>query len=425
MRTTLQLCAVFLLSTLLAACGGGSSGGGGGGGGGGGAIPVPTALTGVFLDSPVINIGYRTETLEGVTNDLGEYDYIPGETVTFFIGDLEFPPVLAVGIVTPLDLADSQDTSDPEVVNMIRLLQTLDQDGNPANGITITETAISNATQVDFSLSVAEFEVDMAVTTLILNAGQDSPVVALVDESVAVAHFEGQLDVINGVDVSLVGTWSAVDNSADLLEIVFFDDGNYVHAEIFLGGVEQENGMEWGTYSRDATNGRVTATQIFDSNDDVGLTDFVDGSVAPFLFIAVSGDQLTGTVDEDGNGTIDGTFIFQRAASAGILGTWRNTSTENEFLMLQFFDDGTYVHAEVDLDPNPNEEISGMEWGNYFHDAGTGRLTTTPIFDENGTTGLSGLVPGPGPPFLFLDVVGDVTHHKYRRRWCGRCRVYA
>jgi len=64
--------------------------------------------TGVFLDSPVANIGYRTEFLEGVTNDAGEYEYIEGEEVTFFIGDLEFPPVVASGVITPLDIAGSE-----------------------------------------------------------------------------------------------------------------------------------------------------------------------------------------------------------------------------------------------------------------------------------------------------------------------------
>ncbi len=133
---------------------------------------VPMPNIGVFLDSPVINIGYRTETLESATNSLGEFEYLLGDTVTFFIGDLEFPPVEASRTVTALDLAGTTNTSDPRVVNMIRLLQTLDQDANPDNGITITETARSSATQVDFGLSEADFASSLAVTNLIMTAGQ-------------------------------------------------------------------------------------------------------------------------------------------------------------------------------------------------------------------------------------------------------------
>ena len=152
--------------------------------------------TGVFLDSPVINIGYRTETLQGVTSSLGEYEYITGETVTFFIGDLEFPAVTAKGIVTPLDLAETADINNSKVVNMIRLLQTLDQDGNPDNGLMITDTAKSTATQVDFTLSVLDFENSTAITALITNAGQAPPVSSLVTTTSALSYFQGQLDAL-------------------------------------------------------------------------------------------------------------------------------------------------------------------------------------------------------------------------------------
>ena len=52
-------------------------------------------LTGVFLDAAVMNIGYRTASQQGFTNANGEFNYRPGEMITFFIGNLEFPPVMA------------------------------------------------------------------------------------------------------------------------------------------------------------------------------------------------------------------------------------------------------------------------------------------------------------------------------------------
>jgi hypothetical protein len=50
-------------------------------------------------------------------------------------------------------------------------LQTLDVDGDPDNGITITEAAKIAATQVDFKLSVAEFESSQIVINLVANSG--------------------------------------------------------------------------------------------------------------------------------------------------------------------------------------------------------------------------------------------------------------
>jgi len=202
-----------------------------------------------------------------------------------------------------------------------------------------------------------------------------------------------------------VGTWSVEDSDSDLLRIIFFEDGTYLHAEVILGGPPNENGMEWGTYSRDATDGMVTSIQTFDSNGGLGLTDFV-GADAPFLFTTVSGDELTATIDEDGDGTIDDTILYQREPSAGIWGSWTNNTTPNDLLVFVFSDDGTYVHAEVDLDDTG--EMSGMEWGTFSRHEPAGLMTVTQTFDENGDTGLTELVdPGPDGPFLYINIDGD------------------
>ena len=154
--------------TILASCGGG-----------GGSSNPPSI--GTFVDSPVINIGYRTETQNGVTNSRGEFNYFPGETVTFFIGDLEFPSIPAEQVVTPLDMAGTDDISHPIVINISRLLQSLDKDGNPSNGISITDISKQNAVILDFDVSVSVFELSTAVRTMISNGGQDDPRLELID----------------------------------------------------------------------------------------------------------------------------------------------------------------------------------------------------------------------------------------------------
>ena len=126
-----------------------------------------------------------------MTNNLGEYEFLEGETVTFFIGELELPSVNAASTVTPLDMANSQDTSDTTVVNIIRLLQTLDEDGDPDNGITITETATTSATQVDFNLSEIDFESSTAVTSLVSSSGSTNT--TLISANDAIANFEDTL----------------------------------------------------------------------------------------------------------------------------------------------------------------------------------------------------------------------------------------
>jgi len=166
---------------------------------------------GRFVDSPVVNVGYRTETQSGDTNGSGEFQYLNGETVIFSIGDLDFPPAPATGIVTPLDMVESDNVNDPTVVNIIRLLQTLDQDGDLDNGIQIAETARNSATQIDFSLTREEFESSPAVTTLVGNSGSVN--VSLISAEDAIAHFQSTLDQnftinLSGTTVSSVITFS-------------------------------------------------------------------------------------------------------------------------------------------------------------------------------------------------------------------------
>ncbi|KZZ17134.1 hypothetical protein A3751_12655, partial [Oleiphilus sp. HI0080] len=375
---------------------------------------APTTEIGVFLDEAVANIGYRTETLEGVTDSQGQYDYVEGETVTFFIGDLEFPPVTASGVVTPLDMAGTEDTSDPTVVNIIRLLQSIDEDGDPDNGITITETAKNNATQVNFDVSVSDFSSSAAVTTFIANSGSVNT--TLISESEAIAHFEGTLIDEGEVFVpsnSIAGVWVNEETTNELLAFVFFEDGTYVHMEIDeVAPLNPDNpnevsGMEWGTYSIDPETRELTASITFDGNFDTGLTDSI-GQVD--IFARVDGNTLTIQVDDNDSGTIEEgeATDFTRSSNAGILGAWTNTETTNELLAFVFFDNGTYAHLEIDevapLNPENPNEVSGMEWGTYSINPQTGELTASITFDGNDDTGLTDSI---GQVDIFAQVAGD------------------
>ncbi len=144
---------------------------------------------GIFVDSPVINIGYRTATREGMTNSLGEFEYIDGESVTFFIGDLVFPETLAGEVVTPLEIAGTTSVTDNEVINILRLLQSIDSDDNPDNGIDISSDLVTVAIQVDFSLSTDDFANSNAVADLLSGVGDNE----LVSIENAVAHFQDEL----------------------------------------------------------------------------------------------------------------------------------------------------------------------------------------------------------------------------------------
>ncbi len=378
---------------------------------GGGGSDSPSTLTGVFIDSPVINIGYRTATQNGDTNSRGEFKYLAGETVTFFIGDLEFPPVLAAEVVTPLDMADTDDVAHHMVINIIRLLQSLDKDGDPDNGINITQTAKDNAVFLDFDLSVEGFETQIGIDLFIANGGQDTAQSDLVDTVLALVHFVASLILSGEIDSedepvdnqSLIGTWEiASPTDADFYMLSLLEDGTYVHAEVNEIDPNFLSGMEWGKYDVVGL-GEITTTQNFNNNGDAGLSDF-DGSGPRLRLIAQPSGSLMYAPDTNNDGISDGVFGLRRVDSEGLLGTWLSTTTENDLLMIVFFDDGTYFHGEVDEDDDT--EISGMELGTYERDEDTGLLTVSQTFDNNGDTGLTDFT-GVGAPNIFVNIEGD------------------
>lgn len=77
---------------------------------------------GVFLDSKVDGLFYKTNTQSGLTNNGGEYKYLDGEIVEFYIGDsqdgLKIGSSSVKNILTPIDLSEN----DSYAVEIIRLL---------------------------------------------------------------------------------------------------------------------------------------------------------------------------------------------------------------------------------------------------------------------------------------------------------------
>ena len=160
--------AVAALAVSLAACGGSSSSSRSSGSGGDGSTTDP--LAGRIIDSPVQGLRYVTSpgSRAGITNVNGVFDYLPSDAVSFSIGSLMLGNVPGAPLVTLLDLvdgaraaADSGATLDevfgsyPQVLNIARLLQSLDVDGDSSNGIQVpfeaNAIAANYASQLDFS----------------------------------------------------------------------------------------------------------------------------------------------------------------------------------------------------------------------------------------------------------------------------------
>lgn len=147
--------------SLLAGCFSGSGGSSSGSG--------DESGTGVFIDSPVSGLTYAAGDTAARTDEQGRFKYDSGQTLSFSVGGLVLGSAAGAEVITPVDLVEGADAGDVAVINISRLLQSLDSDGNLNNGIQITE-AIDQAledylqanmlTDLDFA-DTAAFEAAM------------------------------------------------------------------------------------------------------------------------------------------------------------------------------------------------------------------------------------------------------------------------
>jgi len=151
-----------------------------------------TISTGMFLDSAVTGLNYKTASQSGTTNALGEFNFQTNETITFSIGDIELPSTTAALYLTPLELYQTKDINQIEVVNLIRLLQSLDMDGDASNGIEIDDSVHQLAANLDIDFSSNDFE--QQVATLVSQSGAANQ--TLIAANIAIAHFQLTLDKI-------------------------------------------------------------------------------------------------------------------------------------------------------------------------------------------------------------------------------------
>lgn len=192
------------------------------------------------------------------------------------------------------------------------------------------------------------------------------------------------------IDTNIVGFWSEDETNGNLSAISFMDDGTYVQVQVNNNSTadDPEGGLEWGEYSIDKKTGKLTTTQRFDENGDMGLSD------APNLSAHVSNGKLILQVDENENGSIDSDeqYKFSEIQPDGIVGAWSFDDvddTDDELIGVAFLDDSQYVHVQVNSDLSVDNDENGLEWGTYAINPSTNQLTTTQTFDSNADKGLS------------------------------------
>lgn len=173
---------------MLTACGGGGGDDGGTNNTPPPPPPPPAVQDGVFKDRNVAGLAFNSGAESGVTDTNGRYTCETGSEVSFSIGGVSLGQTDCATLATPNQLATDDAMFDLEVANLARFLQMLDEDGDPDNGIVISDAVqqiAENWTQVDFLTADLANEL---VTVISDAASVDGTLHALPSAQAALEH---------------------------------------------------------------------------------------------------------------------------------------------------------------------------------------------------------------------------------------------
>lgn len=191
----------------------------GGGSDDGSRSDVIETQTGYLVDAPVSGVTYRCGDINGTTDQEGKFE-CAALPVTFSIGGIRLGAMSAIptdGYLFPQDLVgvDRDNFNDAKVKNMAVLLQSLDSDGDPGNGIEINATVLEQFQAYDNLL----FEDITDINQTIEDAGYQP-----LGEEEALSHLEDSYALYSD-DLRYITFTSAWLNGKTLYRVAF-DEGN-------------------------------------------------------------------------------------------------------------------------------------------------------------------------------------------------------
>ncbi|ODV04755.1 MAG: hypothetical protein ABT20_14055 [Rubrivivax sp. SCN 70-15] len=287
-----KLALLVALTGFVAACGGGSSDSGAVAAAPPAPSPPPASPsadgTGKFIDSEVVGLDYDCGGVTGVTDSLGQFQYLSGKNCTFSIGGITLGSAVAAPLLYPVSLVPGAEpgVANAAVTDIARLLQSLDDDADPSNGIVISAAVRAALATATLAAPFGDPGFAAAAGALV---GAALPGRALVDATAAAAH----------LDLSLVNLWSGG------YQCKYYAD---------VGGAKTELGNVAISIAEGVITGTGTPTYGGGGSPfEVGGSVSASGSAA---LNAAGGATSTGATFE-GTFTSDGT-----AAGTGAHGSW-------------------------------------------------------------------------------------------------------
>lgn len=377
--------------------------------------------TGKLVDAAISGVNYSTSSEKnGTTDENGNYNYEYGDTVEFKLGSLSLGKVKATAIVTPISLAGN---SSSRLQNLLVLLQSLDLDNEPGNGISIPAAAAAAVSaEIDLEGDPDEFVTSSALQSIREKGGIAGDIKTPAE---AKAHFLTQ-----GISILSTGIWVRFDNTtATLIRTSVGNNGEYLYGEAVADDPCDINlvcgnkpvskaGVEYGTAilpELDLRGFKIVGEPIIDTNLQAGLSHlrpnwriYTDGFelitsdivVAPRkveqkslfgeLFHIAKPLKLSSSKEKNKMIVKEVRFSKMENVDSGIVGAWVLDKSKINTQTFLFFSNGNYFMVDPvgDLDRDCGDP--GVEFSSYTFDEATKKLNLKGFtYDTNGCAGLS------------------------------------
>lgn len=187
---------------------------------GGGGSSSASTKTGYFIDSAVEGLEYSSGSTTGITSSDGSFKYEEGKPVTFKLGNMTLGSLtVSNSRVFPVDLVNgATDELNDNVTLIAQVLQTLDSDSDPSNGITILPSTRQSMTQTVNLATANAAQATTAFTQGLSTATNGA--VSMVTVANARNHLQGNL--LQEYVGTWTGTYSGDDSGTCTIHIGYF-----------------------------------------------------------------------------------------------------------------------------------------------------------------------------------------------------------
>tara|TARA_A100001015_G_scaffold7987_1_gene9847 strand:+ start:1711 stop:4413 length:2703 start_codon:yes stop_codon:yes gene_type:complete len=343
----------------------------------GGSSNSGPVLTGTLIDSLVSGVSYQsTSNLSGITSSNGRFSYRSGDQVTFQIGDTILGTVTGGAVITPVELAGVSNTADRRVINIARLLQSLDEDQDPSNGVSINATtrAAMLGRNLSFDVPISSFSANENIVLAVAGKG-------LVASNDAINHLHGSL--VEEGRLGSIATETAIKQlvpsfvakttgqSCDFAGGTVPDGGNVVAYQ----SESVEAGSTCSSQTRFCNNGQLSGSYTYTTCQAEEATDcqFNGNSIANGVSTTAYqtatvpfGSACTSQTRTCSNGTLSGSYTFSKCDEADPVNCFFNgTTIQHGYFVTAYLSDS--VAAGSSCSSQNRTCFNGVLSGTYAH----------------------------------------------------------